>query len=106
VRRPVGVPAFEAFFSGVPASRKPGMAFVVVQHLAPDHTSLLSDILGRFTFLEVFEATDGMAVQPNCVYVIPPGRDVAILNGSLQLFEPTGPHGRRMAVDFFFRSLA
>jgi two-component system, chemotaxis family, CheB/CheR fusion protein len=99
-----GLAAFEAFFSGMPPD--PGMAFVLVQHLAPDHTSLLCDIIRRHTRMEVFEVEDGMPVRINRVYIIPPGRDMAFLNGTLQLFEPGEPHGRRMPIDFFFHSLA
>ena len=52
------------------------------------------------------EVEDGLAVHNNCVYIIPPGRDMAFLNGALQLLEPSKPHGRRLPIDFFFRSLA
>jgi len=101
-----GLAAFEAFFSGMPADSDPGMAFVLVQHLAPDHTSLLCDLIRRYTRMEVFEVEDGMRVRINCVYVIPPGRNMAFLNGSLQLLEPGEPRGHRLPIDFFFRSLA
>lgn len=67
-------PAFEAFFSGMPADTDgfgrltagPGMAFVLVQHLAPDHKSILTDLVKRYTRMQVFEVEDGMVVQPNC----------------------------------------
>ena len=101
-----GLAAFEAFFSGMPADSDPGMAFVLVQHLAPDHKSLLTELIGRYTRMQVFEVEDGMRVQPNCAYIIPPNRDMAFLNGALQLLEPAAPHGRRLPIDFFFRSLA
>lgn len=101
-----GLPAFEAFFSGLPADREMGMAFVLVQHLAPDHKSILADLLRRFTWMAVFEVEDGIVVQPNCVYIIPPNYDMAFLNGALQLLEPSAPRGHRLPIDFFFRSLA
>ena len=101
-----GLAAFEAFFSGMPAGIDPGMAFVLVQHLAPDHKSILTDLIRRYTRMQVFEVEDGMAVQPNCAYIIPPNRDMAFLNGTLQLLEPTAPRGQRLPIDFFFRSLA
>ncbi|MDP1831562.1 MAG: chemotaxis protein CheB [Geothrix sp.] len=101
-----GLGAFEAFFSGMPAEVDPDMAFVLVQHLAPDHKSILTDLIRRYTRMQVFEVEDGMTVQPNCAYIIPPGRDMAFLNGTLQLLEPTAPHGHRLPIDFFFRSLA
>jgi two-component system CheB/CheR fusion protein len=101
-----GLAAFEAFFSGMPAETDPGMAFVLVQHLAPDHKSILSDLVKRYTRMQVFEVEDGMAVRPNCAYIIPPNRDMAFLDGTLQLLEPAAPRGQRLPIDFFFRSLA
>ena len=101
-----GLAAFEAFFSAMPADAEPDMAFVLVQHLAPDHKSILTELIRRYTRMQVFEVEDGVAVQPNCAYIIPPGRDMAFLNGTLQLLEPTAPRGQRMPIDFFFRSLA
>jgi two-component system CheB/CheR fusion protein len=101
-----GLAAFEAFFSGMPADADTGMAFVLVQHLAPDHKSLLGELVRRYTRMQVFEVEDGMVVQPNCTYIIPPNRDMAFINGRLQLLEPAARRGQRMPVDFFFRSLA
>jgi two-component system CheB/CheR fusion protein len=99
-----GLAAFEAFFSSLTV--EPGMAFVLVQHLAPDYTSILSDLIRRYTRLSVFEAENGMTVQRNCTYVIPPNRDMELLNGALRLQEPSEPRGHRLPIDFFFRSLA
>ncbi|MEI8386115.1 MAG: chemotaxis protein CheB [Verrucomicrobiota bacterium] len=99
-----GLKAFGEFFSGMPADS--GMAFVLVQHLAPDHESILCELVRRFTPMQVFEVEDGMPVQINCVYIIPPNRDMALLNGALQLIEPLSPHGHRLPIDFFFRTLA
>ncbi len=101
-----GLGAFEAFFSGMPASGDPGMAFVLVQHLAPDHNSILADLIRRYTRMQVFEVEDGMTVQPNCTYIITPNHDMAFLNGTLHLLEPSAPRGQRLPIDFFFRSLA
>ena len=101
-----GLAAFEAFFSAMPADTDPGMAFVLVQHLAPDHKSILTDLIRCYTRMQVTEVEDGMVVQPNCTYIIPPGRDMAFLNGTLQLLEPLSPRGQRLPIDFFFRSLA
>jgi two-component system, chemotaxis family, CheB/CheR fusion protein len=101
-----GLAAFEAFFSGMPAETDPNMAFVLVQHLAPDHNSILSELVRRYTRMEVLEVEDGMTVQPNHAYIIPPNHDMAFLNGALQLLEPSAPRGLRMPIDFFFRSLA
>jgi two-component system, chemotaxis family, CheB/CheR fusion protein len=101
-----GLAAFEAFFFGMPPDTDPDMAFVLVQHLAPDHKSILTDLIQRYTRMQVFEVQDGMTVQPNCAYIIPPNRDMAFLRGTLQLLEPESPRGQRMPIDFFFRSLA
>jgi two-component system CheB/CheR fusion protein len=101
-----GLAAFEAFFSGMPSDTDPGMAFVLVQHLAPDHKSILTDLIRRYTRMQVFEVVDGMKVQVNCAYIIPPGYDMAFLSGCLQLMEPSSPRGQRLPIDFFFRSLA
>ena len=101
-----GLAAFEAFFSAMPSDKDPDMAFVLVQHLAPDYHSALSQLVQRYTSMKVFEIKDGDIVLPNCVYIIPPGRDVALLNGTLHLLKPTVPRGQRLPIDFFFRTLA
>ncbi len=101
-----GLAAFEAFFSGMPIDTNPDMAFVLVQHLAPDHKSILTDLIRRYTRMQAFEVEDGMRVQPNCAYIIPPNRDMAFINGTLQLLEPAAPRGQRLPIDYFFRSLA
>lgn len=101
-----GLGAFEEFFSGMPADLDMGIAFVLVQHLAPDHKSILSDLVQRYTHMQVFEVEDGMVVQPNCAYIIPPNHDMAFLNGALHLLAPAAPRGHRLPIDFFFSSLA
>ncbi len=90
----------------MPTGSEIGMAFVLVQHLSPDHKSILGDLVKRYTSMKVYEVEDGMEVAPNCAYIIPPNRDMAFLNGTLQLLEPTAPRGLRLPIDFFFRSLA
>jgi two-component system CheB/CheR fusion protein len=101
-----GLAAFGAFFSGMPADKNMDMAFVLVQHLAPDHKSILCELLQRNTRMPVIEVTDGVLVQANCVYVIPPNRNMAFIDGTLQLLEPVVPRGHRFPIDFLFRSLA
>jgi two-component system CheB/CheR fusion protein len=101
-----GLAAFEAFFSGMPNDADSGMAFVLVQHLAPDHKSILTDLVKRYTRMNVFEVEDGMTITADCTYIIPPNRDMAVLNGVLQLLEPVAPRGQRLPIDFLFRSLA
>ncbi|HXK55092.1 MAG TPA: chemotaxis protein CheB [Gammaproteobacteria bacterium] len=99
-----GLEAIESFFQHMdPGS---GMAFVLVQHLDPTHKSILSELVGRFTKMPVQEVTQSLQVKPDHVYVIPPNRDLAILNSRLQLLDPTGPRHLRLSIDYFFRSLA
>jgi two-component system CheB/CheR fusion protein len=99
-----GLQALEEFFENVPADS--GMAYVVVQHLSPDHTSLLGEILGRRASIPVEEIRDGTKVEPNKVYVIAPGQTLTLENGTLRLGEPVEKRGHRRPVDDFFRSLA
>jgi two-component system, chemotaxis family, CheB/CheR fusion protein len=99
-----GLEAFENFFTNLPSDS--GMAFVLVQHLDPTHKSILTDLIKKYTSMVVTEVRDGMAMEPNSVYVIPPNKDMAILNGTLYLMEPSAPRGLRQPIDFFFRSLA
>ena len=99
-----GLEAFEQFFRNVPPDS--GMTFVLVSHLAPDHVSILTEILQRATTMQVIEVQDQMTVAPNSVYVIPPNRDMAIFHGTLQLTVPDQPRGLRMPIDAFLRSLA
>jgi len=101
-----GLAAFEGFFSGMPANGETGMAYVLVQHLAPDHASILSELVRRYTRMRVVDVEDGMVVEPNCAYVIPPNRDMAFMNGVLHLLEPASRRGKRLSIDFFFSSLA
>jgi two-component system, chemotaxis family, CheB/CheR fusion protein len=99
-----GLEAVTAFLGGVPP--KSGAAYVVVQHLDPTQDSLLVDLLGRSCGMPVLEVVDGMAVQPDHVYVIPPDRDLLLRQGALRLGEPRGARGHRMPIDSFFASLA
>ena len=103
-----GLEAFEQFFTNIPDDKvaETGMAFVLVQHLDPDHKSILVDLVKRYTKMKVFEVKDGMAVQPNCTYIIPPNRDMAILHGKLHLMEPVIHRSLKLPIDSFFRSMA
>lgn len=96
--------AFEEFFRNTPADT--GLAYVLVSHLDPTHKGIMPELIQRATLMEVQQAKDGMKVQPNHVYVIPPNRDMSIMHGTLQLLEPSMPRGLRMPIDFFFRHLA
>jgi len=99
-----GLEALEQFLKKVPVAS--GMAFVIVQHLDPTHKGIMHELLGRAISMEVFQVKDRTRVKPNCVYLIPPNKDMSILHGVLHLFEPTTPRGLRLPIDFFLRSLA
>ncbi|WP_135435330.1 CheR family methyltransferase [Hymenobacter fodinae] len=95
--------ALELFFTHLPAQT--GAAFVVVTHLGPQQSELVQ-VLQGFTSLPVLQATDGLRVRPDHVYVIPPNYDISLLHSTLLLFAPTQPQARRLPIDFFFQSLA
>ena len=99
-----GLEALEQFFRHVPQGS--GMAFVIILHLDPTHKGIMPELLQRATGMEVIQASDWMEVKPDCVYVIPPNKDMSILHGVLHLFEPAAPRGLRLPIDFFLRSLA
>lgn len=99
-----GLDAIERFFKNMPNNS--GMAFIVVTHLDPDHVSIMPELVQKSTQMKLFQAEDGMKVQPNNVYVTPANREIAILHGTIQLIEPVDPHGFRLPIDFFFKSLA
>ncbi len=99
-----GLEALEQFLRQVPQGS--GIAFVIIQHLDPTHKGIMAELLQRTTGMEVFQVRDRMRVKPNCVYVIPPNKDMSILHGVLHLFEPMAARGLRLPIDFFLRSLA
>ncbi|MCB1954477.1 MAG: PAS domain-containing protein [Rhodocyclaceae bacterium] len=99
-----GLEAIEELFRHMPPDT--GIGFVLVQHLDPNHKSILTELVARFTRMPVLEASSGQAIQPNHVYVIPPNRELAMLNGVLQLMAPSSPRHMRLSIDYFFRSLA
>ena len=99
-----GLEALEAFLKNVPAAS--GLAFVIVQHLDPTHKGIMPELLQRGTTMKVIQVKDRTKVRPDCVYVIPPNKDMSILHGVLHLLEPTAPRGLRLPIDFFLRALA
>jgi two-component system, chemotaxis family, CheB/CheR fusion protein len=99
-----GLEAFTSFFKNMPSDGH--MAFILVVHLDPGHTSMMPELLKRYTKMDVIEAKDGMSVMPDCVYVIPPNKDMSIFGRVLQVSEPAEVRGLRMPIDSFFRSLA
>lgn len=99
-----GLQAFEALFNHLPA--QPEMAFVLVQHLAPEYESELHQILQKHTQMPVRQVIQSEKIQINHVYVIPPGQNLSVKNGILYLSPPTEPRGLRTPIDLFFHSLA
>ncbi len=99
-----GFEAMEQFLAHVPDES--GMAFVIVQHLDPTRKGLLPELLQRGTRMKVIQVKDRTRVRPDCVYVIPPNKNMSILHGILHLFEPSAERGHRLPVDFFLSSLA
>lgn len=101
-----GLAAIESFFAAMPDNPAPGVAVVVVQHLAADHKSMLSELVKRYTSMQVLEIEDGMVVQPDCAYIIPPNHTLVLASGALRLEPATSGHSPRMPIDSFFSSLA
>jgi len=99
-----GLEAIETFLRPIPADC--GIAFVIIQHLDPVHKGFLVELLQRVTPMPVIQVTDSMAIKPGHVYVIPPNTDMSLLRGLLHLIAPVEPHGLRLPVDTFFRSMA
>ncbi len=99
-----GLKSFSGFLEAMPPGS--GMAFVLVQHLDPSHSSILTELIRPHTEMTVVEIEDGVKVEPNTVYVIPPNSNVALLHDTLHLMSPVDRQGSRMPIDFLFRSLA
>jgi len=99
-----GLEALERFLLHLPPDS--GMAFVLIQHLDPTHKGIMPQLLQRDTAMKVVQVRDRTLVQPNCVYVIPPNKDMCLKHGVLYLLVPSERRGRRLPIDFFLRSLA
>lgn len=99
-----GLEAMEAFFRNVPTA--PPMAFVVIQHMAPNQEGYLTELLQRATSMLVLEATDDIEIEAQKVYVIPPNKAISLRRGRLSLSEPRAKSGQRLPIDLFFQSLA
>lgn len=98
-----GMEALHQLFDNLPENT--GFAFIVIQHLSPDHKSLAAELLAKHTTMPVTEARAGVCVEPNSVYVIPNNRNIIIRNRELILQEKDG-RTPNMAIDIFLRSLA
>ncbi|WP_431304991.1 chemotaxis protein CheB [Sediminicoccus sp. BL-A-41-H5] len=99
-----GLAAYRGFLEALPAEVE--FAAVLVQHLDPDHHSLLAELLAPHTSLVVHTAADGMRVEAGHLYIIPPGAALAVRGGMLSLSAPAERHGARLPFDFLLRSLA
>ena len=82
------------------------MAFILVPHLDPGHTSLMTSLMKKFTPMRVVEIKNEMKIAPNCVYVIPPNKDLTMKGRTLRLSAPVESRSLRLPIDSFFRSLA
>ena len=103
-----GLSALEELFSNL--STASGAAFVVIQHLSPDFKSLMKELLERHTSMPVYRVTEGMKLQPNSIYLIPPGQNLALEKDILRLKDrkrdKNQKHELNFPIDLFFSSLA
>ena len=99
-----GLEAFSKLVDGLPPQS--GMAFILVQHLDPTHESMMVELLASHTLMNVRQATDGMQVAPDHLYLIPPGTYLSVDRGRLHLSQPKARHGARLPFDFLLHSLA
>src|SRR5271166_3553690 len=83
-----------------------GMAFILVQHLDPTHASMMVELLATHTTLSVVQATDGMSLEPDHLYVIPPATYLSVEGHSLRVTSPRARRGARLPFDFLLHSLA
>ena len=99
-----GLEALESFFSQMSADS--GMAFIVIQHLSPNYKSMMVELLSKRTAMPVRRAEEGMRVEANSVYLIPPKKNLSIFHGRLLLSESDHSRGLNLPIDVFLRSLA
>lgn len=99
-----GLEALREFVSAL--SDTTDYAFVVAQHLAPQHESLMSQLLERHAKIPVQEAENGERLRPNTIYITPPNKDVQIAKGRINLTPPRLQLGPKPSVDLFFESIA
>ena len=99
-----GLEAFVQLLKHLP--QHTGVAFALVQHLDPTRESHLSEILSRSTQMPVVEVKDGMSLEPDRVYVIPPNASMSVSDGTLKLAAREEGRGRHLPIDHFFETLA
>ncbi len=99
-----GLEAIEVFFANMPP--RSGLAFIVIQHLSPDYRSTMVELLSKRTEMPVYHAEEGLLVERDCVYLIPPKKNLMIFHGRLLLSEQDHSKGLNLPIDVFLRSLA
>jgi two-component system, chemotaxis family, CheB/CheR fusion protein len=99
-----GLDAIERFFDHVPSQS--GLTFVVVQHLSPDFRSLMDELLARHTDIPIFRVENGMQIEPDAIYLIPPKKNMVLSGGRLLLADQDQKGALNLPIDLFFRSLA
>jgi len=98
-----GLQALKSFFGAVPDDS--GIAYIVVIHLASDKPSMMPELLQKVSSIPVTTAEDGKRIEPNHVYVVPPGHEIRVKDGAI-VFSETEKDGHQHTIDRFFRSLA
>ncbi len=99
-----GLEALQAFFEILPENL--GAAYVIIQHLSPDYKSLMDELLARVTKLPIHIATDGMTLQADNIYLIPPKHNMTVFHGKLFLTPQREDRALNLPIDIFLRSLA
>jgi len=99
-----GLEALKLLLPGLPVNA--GMSFIIAQHLGPKHRSMLASLLERHTEMPILEVTDKETIEPNRIYITPPGKDITLHEGKVVLSKPLAAIGPKPSVDFFFTSLA
>ena len=99
-----GLDPLLTFLGNVP--KNSGLAFVIVQHMENKSKQILVNLLKTATTMKTEQVYDNIQIKPDCVYVIPPNKNMSIKNNTLHLFDYIEPHTLRMPIDFFFCSLA
>lgn len=99
-----GLESLEQLFRHMPSNT--GMAFVVIQHLSPDFKSMMNELLARDTNMQITVAEDGMQVEADVIYLLPPRKEMIIADGSLHLSDKDATGGLTLPIDRFLESLA
>ena len=98
-----GLDAFKSFLRALP--EKPGMAFVFIQHLSPEHTSILPEILEKISPFPVHQITDNLHLDKDNLYIIPENKVVTVVDSKLKLEPLDKQHKKGNTIDLFFSSL-